>query len=1007
MSLTTLGPAPIGADYTPTHDAQPRPSRRPPLSLLERLFGYDVFIAYRRADGATYAAELQRELGANDVRCFLDVAEEGFEHGQTLDGATPRAIARSAHVVVVCTEGAFESPHVLTEARLARRLERKVIPIAFGTSFEGAAGSPLHAELEPYIRLTEAPEARDVGPSPAALGGVLRSLQGSRRNVVRRRIALSIVAGLVGLALLAGWSVMSAAQRRRERDVAASRRAAAQFASEATRLVETDPLVAATNLERAFAIADSIGDAPFPDAEVSARQWMTRRLRFALRGHRNNLMAVKWTKYGEALVSAGYDGVVRFWNTARWEPEFDVPVGFSVRMMSLTPDGDFVAVGGFNAELAVLSVERRQVVWNGRLPIGVTAAGAAAMPDSERVGDVVNVEWLGDRRMARGATPAHDELRLYVQGRRTSELPSGRKYASILTFSLPRGDAPRSLPAPAEAPLTGCGALGIRDAAPSRDGRIALTCVRDRRAERRGGQSVDEVRVLPLDHNQDHGLPGDVTAAVIPVTGDRVTDLAWYDARGERPDRPDARSEEVRGLLVGLSSGQLLRVIWRGDGTRIQTTQADVAAVAVHDAWSPVAAVAAYDGSVAFAHIEPGSEGAPTFPRVETGKDVIATSWQSDDDDALLATVSSRDQVVRLFRPSLAAGYELSTPYLPGEVRVARQPGGRQFAVGSLTYGSVHLLVPKLGWVDSAGSGGDRAAWIPCVDPDEQERLTDLAWSSDGRFLAAGYGHGLVRIFPVGASCGEEVPVRAGAAVEQLSWRPNTRDLYVVTADGTRRVTMEATGSAPRVVPVPSLTNARSIWWAHRRDEAVVFRQGAVAGLLRGATDSITPFLRTAAAGARSTSIDSAAATLRGNDRWRAVWSPDDEQLAIAGFNGSTGVIARDGSVVRWVTPVTGVPVFSVDWSPDGKAIAVAQYDGTCVVRDAADGATRAVSRTGFRAFTGVAWAADGRSIVAMGSASSGRPDALVIDHRPLAEVRRALAAHAAWGQRMRRTGTQ
>lgn|GEM_PF-6619249 len=221
-----------------------------PSGAIDRLFGYDVFVAHRRVDAAAYAALLIQRLDQEKLSTFIDVREYG--PGDELSASTLRHI-RKATMLVVLGSPATLAPRtpdwVLAEidaywaANSGEALH--VLPIDFGgTLATGSDQSVVAARLRDVIRLDQPLAALDQTPSSAVIEAITRQFRNRRRATVRLRVFQGIAGVLSALllaSLAAGWLANRALDDAR-RNLAANYRTAAKdrldssFRDEATAL---------------------------------------------------------------------------------------------------------------------------------------------------------------------------------------------------------------------------------------------------------------------------------------------------------------------------------------------------------------------------------------------------------------------------------------------------------------------------------------------------------------------------------------------------------------------------------------------------------------------------------------------------------------------------------------------------------------------------------------------------------------------------------------------------
>lgn len=195
---------------TPTA-SNPSPSRRPANLLRQArtgLFGWDVFISYRRADASAYARELRDQLEARGFTVFLD--DEDLHVGIPAR-VYARRVRRSRMLVLVGTPGIFESQHVPVELHQYQRrwwlthLWRRVFPINVGhalDAFEDRASAAHHPPpwkfLAGRLSVAETSDAVKAGaPSPSVVERITVSYAGVRSSFL---FLASVVFALIAVA---------------------------------------------------------------------------------------------------------------------------------------------------------------------------------------------------------------------------------------------------------------------------------------------------------------------------------------------------------------------------------------------------------------------------------------------------------------------------------------------------------------------------------------------------------------------------------------------------------------------------------------------------------------------------------------------------------------------------------------------------------------------------------------------------------------------------------------
>jgi WD40 repeat protein len=187
------------------------------LRWVDAFWGYDVFIAHRRADAAEYARGLYKSLTDEKISCFIDRVVYG--PGDSLLVATARHVTKSTLFLLV------GSPELLAARRPIDWIEKeietylsshddpKVILIDFGATIANALASPgphntshnpLLDRLLPYLRISEDLAALAKPPSENVLGAVRRNLDGRRRDRNRLWFFEGVATVLAILFLVAG-----------------------------------------------------------------------------------------------------------------------------------------------------------------------------------------------------------------------------------------------------------------------------------------------------------------------------------------------------------------------------------------------------------------------------------------------------------------------------------------------------------------------------------------------------------------------------------------------------------------------------------------------------------------------------------------------------------------------------------------------------------------------------------------------------------------------------------
>jgi WD40 repeat protein/DNA-binding SARP family transcriptional activator len=309
------------------------------------------------------------------------------------------------------------------------------------------------------------------------------------------------------------------------------------------------------------------------------------------------------------------------------------------------------------------------------------------------------------------------------------------------------------------------------------------------------------------------------------------------------------------------------------------------------------------------------------------------------------------------------------------------------------------------GSVASASEDGSVVRWpleggaSTVYDARGGPRMYAVAFSPNGRLLAAGGEDGKVRIWTTTDGSPRGVLSTAGALVYQLAFSPDGNRLAAATDDGRTRIWSLQGETAPVILrgdPEPAITVAFS---PGSDRVAVAGASGTVrvwtvhGELLRemtgqqGRTQSVA-WLR-----------DGRHIVSGGADGTTWVWEPGLPAVLRADASPVYGVaLSPDGDIatgsgngaVRWWDAATRrsstiarlpSPVIGVDVSPDGKRVAVAADDGTVLLADKS-GRTETIARE-HRSVYRATFSDDGRRLATAGEGGTVRVYSLRLRGKP------------------------
>ena len=295
--------------------------------IVDRIFGFDVFVSYSRRDGTAYAQQLEEELRRGGYRSFLDSKE--MPAGEALTASLRNALKRSSALILVASPGALLSQYMPKEFDyyVEARQRPKIVPISIGRALDDAGPDlPLSQRVRAradVIWITEREEQLAKGPSAAVLKDLNDSFNFTRRNTLRERVITGVVVILLALLAIAVWQWSRAGQ---ERDAARQTLSRSYF-TRACRLLDSKNyydglayLVAACRAdpENASAAATRLF------ALLTERNWLLpltpRMLHRTSKNKEQAIEQVRFSANGTRLVTTAitnldeHEGVARVWD---------------------------------------------------------------------------------------------------------------------------------------------------------------------------------------------------------------------------------------------------------------------------------------------------------------------------------------------------------------------------------------------------------------------------------------------------------------------------------------------------------------------------------------------------------------------------------------------------------------------------------------------------------------------------------------------------------------------
>jgi WD40 repeat protein/putative methionine-R-sulfoxide reductase with GAF domain len=223
---------------------------------------------------------------------------------------------------------------------------------------------------------------------------------------------------------------------------------------------------------------------------------------------------------------------------------------------------------------------------------------------------------------------------------------------------------------------------------------------------------------------------------------------------------------------------------------------------------------------------------------------------------------------------------------------------------------------------------------------EQPDTLRRIAWSADGRLLAAGSYDGLVRIWEPRPAALRNILSGHTAAVYTVGWSPDSRILASGSKDGTIRIWDGMTGLALRSVALGEYPVLGLGWSPDGQTIACGTDHGAV-------------ILVNAATGSRLRDLHQHQGSVH-----MVAWSPDGELLASASNDGTVAIVNSTTQGVERVLSGLG-QLYGLAWSPDGSTLAYCGRVGSIQLADR-DGAVSAIVRGHTDATTDLAFSSDG-----------------------------------------------
>jgi WD40 repeat protein/DNA-binding SARP family transcriptional activator/tRNA A-37 threonylcarbamoyl transferase component Bud32 len=451
----------------------------------------------------------------------------------------------------------------------------------------------------------------------------------------------------------------------------------------------------------------------------------------------------------------------------------------------------------------------------------------------------------------------------------------------------------------------------------------------------------------PADHNSVKLWNAATGIPVRTVAGhtDRVTDVA-FSRDGTRlatasADHTARVWEVATGRLVAVlrgHTGPVMGLAFSPDGRRLATASWDGTARVWAVGSATAITVLHYAGPLDAVAFSPDG----THLAVAGGRRTHYISGELG-----IWDLAARRQVLRLPTPSLAGKRSVA---VVADVAFSPDPHRQLLATAGEGDGMVRLWNAKTG----------RQVGAPRHLGSAGTELLTVAFSADGRWLAAASNDGVVRLLRVsnGGSIGREqttpgLPSTTYPA-NGLAFSPDGTHLAVATSEGTTRIWDLVKQRSPERLLLA--THGRGRWDLALSSDGRRLATAGPDGI--GIWDLETGHIRVTSPAANQPPPNP--------DSVHLAFSPDGARLAAGGLSGDS-VLVLDATTGRQTRAFPGQPAVDLAFSPDGARLATTGLDGAVRLWDSQTGARLGTVTQAGVAVHGVAFSPDGRRLATSG----------------------------------------
>lgn len=374
--------------------------------MLDEDYKYTAFISYphekkakavaRRLHKSLESYKLPRAIVKKGFpkrlgTFFIDDAE--LRVSTELAKEIEDALISSRYMIVICSERTPESDWVLREIEYFKELGRgdHIFTLLIG----GEPDTAIPHSLSKEVHAAETSDRSDANRVRAPLAADIRhkSLRKALKKLEREKIR--IAASIIGISFDDLWR-RDKRRKKRRRTIQLSLGGVALFISISIILfavsgfmelaikenlenvysqMEVDPLAACFVINNAMRYS-ILSFAP----ETAVLAWYWRNLRYVLKGHRVNVVAIVWEESGRWFASGDVSGVVSIWETIGFRCTRQLDCGAAITKLSFSPSGRYIAVGCRAGSLDIWEWGTSRRLWEKKIS------------DSE----IIQIQWIED-----------------------------------------------------------------------------------------------------------------------------------------------------------------------------------------------------------------------------------------------------------------------------------------------------------------------------------------------------------------------------------------------------------------------------------------------------------------------------------------------------------------------------------------------------------------------------------------------------------------------------------